>query len=230
MGERLCVRLHLAPHRRQWTEALNEQLVSIPVLDTVDAVPWPGMRSAIQWLEGNFSEVLLPAFKEARAHRRFTEHGEGLHLTGMWETAHISHQKCQAQLYPSFCKLLQAIRKALPVRRGITQARFARMHPGTRVAEHTASTNQRIKIHCGVENPSNVTMFIADSSITWREGKCYYVDDSYAHHILSGPKDLPRTILELKVVHPDLAWADFLDEETGELIQNPFRRRARAEL
>lgn len=230
LGERLVTPLHLAPHRKQWTEALNEQLASVPVLDVVDLIPWPGIRSAIRWLEGNFSDVILPAFQEASAHQRFLEHEEGLHVTGYWETAHIAHPKCKADLYPKFCKLLKAIYRALPVRHGIQEVRFARMHPDTRVAEHTASTNQRVKIHCGVENPSDIGMSIADGYVTWKEGKCYYIDDSYSHHILAGPNDLPRTILELKVVHPDLAWADYLDEDTGEPVKNPYRWRKRTEL
>ena len=35
--------------------------------------------------------------------------------------------------------------------------------------------------------------------------------------VLNSPPSKPR----LKVVHPDLAWADYLDEENGDLVKTP---------
>lgn len=51
----------------------------------------------------------------------------------------------------------------------------------------------------GMENPSNVTMYIGDDELTWQPGRCHLVDDSYEHHIESKDTDSLRTILELKV-------------------------------
>ncbi|CAK9056444.1 unnamed protein product [Durusdinium trenchii] len=233
IGQRL-VHLGLVTHPYQWAEVLNEQLSSFPVLDPhTDPIPWPGVAKALQWLETNYT-LLLSAFHGAAKHHRFREHPEGLHLTGLWETAYISRERCNRKSYPEVCHLLEVIDEIWPkvdeaeAMEAVLEARFARLHPGTAVVEHTADTNQRIKIHCGIENPSNVTMFIGHAQVCWQPGRCYLVDDSYAHHISSEDSDQPRTILELKVAHPDLVWADYLDEEDGTLV--PKRSGGRSEL
>jgi len=228
LGHRM-VRLGLIPHRRQWCEILNEQLASFPLKDpAVDEIPWPGLRDALQWLEGNFTNVMLPAYERSYQMENFyQEHNEGIHVTGQWEAAYfLSHpKKCKTADFPEMCKLLNDVDGALPTTVGVQQARFARMQPGTIVVEHTADTNQRIKIHCGVVNPSGVTMEIADTKLTWQEGRCYVVDDSYAHSIEAKSDAAARTILELKITHPDLAWAQALHDDEGHLLErNPYRK------
>ena len=218
IGKRL-LRLGLVPSHYQWTEILNEQLSSFSgLLDPkVDRIPWKAVETSLHWLESNYT-ILHDAYQSAFESRRFQEHPEGIHLTGLWETAYISQDRCKAKRYPELCKLLEAIDEIWPKEafskwEAVQEARFARLHPGTLIVEHTADTNQRIKIHCGIENPSNVTMHIGQHDLSWQAGRCYLVDDSYAHHITSKATDEARTILELKVVHPDLAFADFLEDD-----------------
>ncbi|CAJ1427567.1 unnamed protein product [Effrenium voratum] len=176
IGHRL-LQLGVVPNIYQWSELLNEELSSFPVLDhSWQSIPWPGVLSALRWLEGNFTDRLLPAFELAKQKQLFNEHPEGLHLTGYWETAYVWQGGCKVDVYPKVCELLKAIYRAWPTKRGIQEARFARMHPKTLVVDHTADTNQRIKIHCGIENPSNVTMHIANVSVTWQPGRCVLVD------------------------------------------------------
>eukprot|EP00930_Biecheleria_cincta_P016486 TRINITY_DN13390_c0_g1_i1.p1 TRINITY_DN13390_c0_g1~~TRINITY_DN13390_c0_g1_i1.p1 ORF type:complete len:232 (-),score=38.34 TRINITY_DN13390_c0_g1_i1:79-774(-) len=223
------VRLGLIPHRSQWCEILNEQLASFPLRDpAVDEIPWPGLRDALQWLEGNFTSVMLPAYERScRMDNFYKEHEEGIHVTGQWEAAYFvsSPPTCKTTDFPEMCKLLKDVDQALPTTMGVQQARLARMQPGTIVVEHTADTNQRIKIHCGVVNPSGVTMAIADTKLTWQEGRCYVVDDSYAHSIEAKSDAAARTILEIKITHPDLAWAQALHDEDGHLLErNPFHK------
>ena len=67
-----------------------------------------------------------------------------------------------------------------------------------------APTNQRLKIHCGLENRDGVTMHISNQSITWEPGKCYLLDDSFEHSITVATGVAARTILELIITHPDL--------------------------
>ncbi|CAE8639826.1 unnamed protein product, partial [Polarella glacialis] len=192
LGRRL-VRLGLARHPTHWTEILNEEVFSAPLLDPrKDHIRWPEVREALSWLEGNFTSVMLPEFQSSSG--GFGEHDEGLHVTGYWEADYLIEGRdmtCDDQRFPGMCQLLRAVDDVLPTRSGIQfsgipsllQARFARLHPGTLVVDHTADTNQRIKIHCGVVNPSRVSMQIADTVLTWEEGKCYVVDDSFAHSI-----------------------------------------------
>lgn len=52
------------------------------------------------------------------------------------------------------------------------------------------------------------------------------IDDSFEHEIQSRPSDRVRTILELKLEHPDLqASGHLVDEETGHLVRLPGRAR-----
>ncbi|CAE7668374.1 ASPH, partial [Symbiodinium necroappetens] len=216
--ERVSQRLYqlgLTPSPYQWTERLNEQLTPFVLIDPeTQEVPWPGPASALSWLEGNFSDVILPAFAAANDAGAWQEHDEGLHNAGHWELAWIwQDDKCEAKWHPKVCDLVQDIQDIWPAREALLSARFSRMNPNTEVMDHTAATNQRIKIHCGVYNPSNVTMFIADQELTWRRGHCVLLDDSYGHRLATAATDEPRTILEIKIYHPDLAWADCLDDD-----------------
>eukprot|EP00439_Symbiodinium_sp_Y106_P033923 s1575_g4.t1 len=231
--ERVSQRLYqlgLTPSPHQWTERLNEQLTPFVLIDPeTQEVPWPGPASALSWLEGNFSDVILPAFAAANDAGAWEEHDEGLHNAGHWELAWIwQDDKCDAKWHPKVCDLVQDIQDIWPAREALLSARFSRMNPNTKVMDHTAATNQRIKIHCGVYNPSNVTMFIADQELTWRRGHCVLLDDSYGHRLATAATDEPRTILEIKIYHPDLAWADCLDDDGALDDDCPHQVKARS--
>merc|ERR1719469_146886 len=192
--------LGLTPHPLQWAEVLNDQLRSIPVMDlTNDRLPYDrSVTDALRWLEGNYSSVLLPSLRHAEARALFREHDEGLHLRGLWEVADI-WPHC-SDSWPDLCELVRAIDAHLPGFGSVQEARFAKLHPNTFLVNHTAFTNQRIKIHCGIVNPSHVQMEIADRVVAWEDGRCYLVDDSFQHGIRSSREALPRTILELKIL------------------------------
>ena len=82
-------------------------------------------------------------------------------------------------------------------------ASFNVLQPGTRLIRHTSSDNQRIKLHCGILNPSNVSMKIANETLTWQPGACTLLDDSFEHWVVhKGPED--RVILDIVVEHPDI--------------------------
>jgi hypothetical protein len=86
----------------------------------------------------------------------------------------------------------------------LLEARFHLMTPGTVVMKHTATNNQRLKVHCGIRNPGKVKLQISNWTIPWREGKCIIIDDSFEHQIRFAPGQQARVILQLKVSHPDL--------------------------
>jgi len=99
----------------------------------------------------------------------------------------------------------------------IQEARFATLHPDTVVTKHTSSTNQRLKVHCGIYNPSGVSIQIANMSLAWKEDRCIVIDDSYEHHLFTTSHDERRTILEIKFSHPDLRHAALYDDEEGQI-------------
>jgi len=212
---------------------------------------WPFLDAAIDALERTIPSVQIE-FDAAHKAGLAVEHGEGIHLTGMWDLIHMgcpvgpaageleesqAHPMANGQrgMFPKTCQALREFDhaanqgrtfKAVEVRGGgvkgrhphIQEARFATLHPGTVVGQHTSSTNQRIKVHCGIRNPSRIAIQIANHSLVWEEGKCILIDDSY-EHALSSPKEAQRrTILELKISHPDLDHAPLLDDEDGRVM------------
>ena len=128
---------------------------------------------------------------------------------------------CLTESFPATCDALARFVRALPRCRGgclrlpppyyeayhVAHVAFNTLQPGTELVRHTSSDNQRIKIHCGVSNPSGVAMEIANETVRWREGACVLLDDSFEHALASEAHDKPRTILEIKLVHPDFETA-----------------------
>jgi len=59
-------------------------------------------------------------------------------------------------------------------------------------------------------------MEIANDTLTWKDGVCYLIDDSFEHAVVS-PKwqKRPRAILEIKMTHPDLATSTGVLEMTS---------------
>merc|ERR1712023_170704 len=82
---------------------------------------------------------------------------------------------------------------------------------------HTSTTNQRLKVHCGIPNPDGVSMHIANDTVQWQRGRCVLLEDSWEHELSSESWQRPRTIVELKLPHPDVGpgGAPGLSLETG---------------
>lgn len=92
----------------------------------------------------------------------------------------------------------------------LLEARFHLMLPGTNVMKHTATNNQRLKVHCGLWNPGLVSLQISNWTLAWGEGKCIIIDDSFEHAIRFQPGQQARAILQLKITHPDLNTAPLI--------------------
>ena len=261
VARRAAYTYNLIPHHQQWTEVLNPGLKSQPVHRCIghDGCPpelerssWPFVEEAVEALEKAIP-TMRREFDAMRSEGLFTEHEEGIHITGFWDLIRIpySEGKCDNQAdrsakkrcqmsqksvaaFNEFERIIQKGSVARPSRDGLTcttpeacwryvkhphvqEARFSTIHPNTVVTKHTASTNQRIKVHCGIYNPSGVSIHIANMSLTWKEDRCIVIDDSYEHHLFTTSHDTRRTILEIKFSHPDLRHAALYDDEGGQV-------------
>lgn len=229
--------LGLWPTHQQWSEVYNEGFWNTgrPVHHDKGRQFWPKLAEAVRILEEG-SHVFLEEFLHAPTGGT-REHEEGLHLYGMWSVSYIARSPkgafvkgCWDKAFPKTCALLRRF-SAVACEAGrpsstdlrkchvpaIQSARFATLQPGTKVVYHTSTTNQRLKVHCGVENPDGVHMRIANETLTWQPGRCYLLDDSFEHYLESQEGQRPRTILELKISHPDLGLEGgvFLDGESA---------------
>ena len=101
----------------------------------------------------------------------------------------------------------RAARRELGPHPWLLEARYHLMLPGTRVMLHTATNNQRLKVHCGIRNPGNVALRISNWTLPWAEGRCMIIDDSFEHQIVFEPGQQARAILQLKISHPDLSFS-----------------------
>lgn len=225
--ERAVDELGLFQSKWQWAEAYHEgiALQGAPFFPrAVARARWPELAEAIDDLEALVVTVLAIEYDEAAENPASSkEHPEGLHMQGMWTIMRMVSRSappwtCSAEIFPRTCEVLKAfddkIRKA--DRGVIEEARFATLHPGTKVARHTATSNQRLKVHCGIHNPDNVELHIANLTLTWKRGQCILIDDSFEHDLESSAEQMHRTILELKIEHPDLRRSGFeIDQESG---------------
>lgn len=225
--QRAAFDLGLWPSEWQWPVVYHKLLgfhaVPLYTMSTIRG-RWPSLADAILWLQGTILSVFRSEYQSATALRSLEEeHPEGLHVSGKWRVSYLMEDanSCKRDVFPGSCASLATFdRKIRIANQGFVQAaRFASLHPGTKVIPHTSVTNQRLKIHCGLSNPDKVNLSIANTSYTWEPGVCVLIDDSFEHEIVSGPRDRVRTILEIKLQHPDLeASGMFLDEESGQSI------------
>ena len=98
----------------------------------------------------------------------------------------------------------------------IVSVRYVVLRPGSEFKTHTARSNQKIKVHCGVHNAGQVALRLANWSIPWVEGHCMLIDTSYEHAIAAMHDAPTRVVLEIKMSHPDLNHVPELTEHKAE--------------
>lgn len=62
----------------------------------------------------------------------------------------------------------------------------------------------RVRCHLGIEIPENCRLRVGDRMLTWREGECLILDDSFSHEVWNN-SDKHRVVLVVDLWHPDLS-------------------------
>eukprot|EP00929_Paragymnodinium_shiwhaense_P041820 TRINITY_DN21715_c0_g1_i3.p1 TRINITY_DN21715_c0_g1~~TRINITY_DN21715_c0_g1_i3.p1 ORF type:complete len:368 (-),score=48.84 TRINITY_DN21715_c0_g1_i3:604-1707(-) len=106
------------------------------------------------------------------------------------------------RLVPRTCEILEkTLPEACSWKRG--SIKLSAMAPGTHVVPHTGTSNNRLRLHFGIQVPVGAVLRIADRNYTWQEGRGLIFDDSFEHEVWqSGDKF--RLILNVDIPHPDL--------------------------
>jgi len=201
--------LRLWPDHSQWAEEYIEEFwnYSRPIWPIED-LPQPFRRS-VEIVQEGWHEV-VQEYLAAKGSLQKQEHNEGIHVTGMWELLYVDQEagKClktpSNSKFPSLCRLLSEATGNYGQQWVLPHGmRFATLHPNTYVVRHTASANDRLKMHCCIENPANFSLQIANLSYHWEAGKCVIIDDSFAHEInaTAAGGSATRTIVEFKLNH-----------------------------
>ena len=226
----------------QWPSHLNRALRSQPLhrCSGHEGCPLNAQHSAWASLNGAVAalEAELPAVRAewaAAGHWAVEDH-QGLHVRGRWERLEIrrgADSTCGAGCtacvvhapiaLPRTCAAIDAFertardseRQTRETHPHIQGASFLTIQPSSELQLHAASTNQRLKIHCGLHNEGRLELQLASVSIAWEEMRCFVFDDSYEHHIMSHSEQQPRTILEITITHPDLSTAPCAADKRG---------------
>ena len=246
--------LGLLLHHQQWTENLNRGLRSQPVHRCVghagcpaglERSVWPRLDAALDELE-----AALPALRdeyETTDLRHLYNHiTPGGFSKGSYQRVnlpfHSKNTSCTG-MPPRLCaalKRFESIRSEKDTAANgeldpggdprVVSVRFVLLHPASVFKLHTARSNQRLKVHCGIQNPGRVTLQIANLSLPWQEGHCMLLDTSYEHAIRSAADAPMRVVLEIKISHPDLHFAPELEEDDDETLtgSGPSRPEAAA--
>ncbi len=93
---------------------------------------------------------------------------------------------------------------------------FSRLSPSSKISPHYGPSNIRLRIHLGIDIPSDCSMRVAEEEVKWEEGKCVVFDDTYLHEVENMNISNFRTILLVDIWHPDIR------EEEREAIVKMF--------
>ena len=122
----------------------------------------------------------------------FALEGAGLHFQrswhefGLWAFGREDTAHCERA--PFTCGLLRKMIGATGTTVG--DIKFSLMQPGTVVRPHTGPSNQRVRVHLGLEVPAGCCeITVAEESRQWAEGELLCFDDSFGARAPRPPAD-----------------------------------------
>ena len=114
---------------------------------------------------------------------------------GLWHTSHVT------DLFPVTSRLLHDL-DDLPA----VEIFFAQMDPQSTIQRHSDFTSFVLTCHLGLDIPTNgeCTLTVGDTTVAWDNGNVLLFDTSIHHAAQNTSPDRVRTILMLRVWHPDV--------------------------
>ena len=114
--------------------------------------------------------------------------------------------------FPGIAKIIDSIPELQGVNPGCVCLSF--IYPGTKVVPHFGISNNKLRLHLGIKNLDNSTLYVRDKSNnnkakilsqSWEKGKAFIFDDSFEHWVVNNNTGLkPRIILLADIWHPEL--------------------------
>ena len=137
----------------------------------------------------------------------FALEGAGVHYQRSWHEFSLwafGRQKVDnCKRTPFTCGLLANMAEA--TRTTVGDIKFSLMQPGTVVRPHTGPSNQRIRVHLGLDVPSEgCEITVAGDTKGWEEGGLLIFDDSFEHSVVHRGIDGQRLVLIVDMLHPDV--------------------------
>ena len=145
---------------------------------------------------------------EAASAAGFAHERQGLHSTTSWQEywlwANGRQDKGNCEDAPFTCGLLASMPEA--TRTTVGDCKLSLMQPGTVVRPHTGPSNQRVRVHLGLDVPAGCCQItVAGESRQWADGELLSFDDSFEHSVThTGEAGGARLVLIVDFLHPDL--------------------------
>lgn len=173
---------------------------------------WETTRFVTDVLEGRAADILAEQARASTAPAFLQRHpASGLHpaLTGnAWGIHEVwrrgSFLPGARNRLPILCATLDEL---IPRLAPTGQVAFHTMQPGARLRPHADGPNTTLTCHLGIDVPDGCWLRIAGESRTWSNGRCLWFDHSFEHDA-ANESQLPRTILLLDIVHPEITPAE----------------------
>lgn len=183
---------------------------------------FPGIRSNPFWdktniksvkvLEDNYN-IIKEEFSKIQQDKikvendyKITDHDKFLHK-GDWEWySYISKGQKKETFkthFPKTYEILDSIEDKM-IGTPFSYCFLSKLSPLSSISPHYGPCNIRLRIHLGIDIPSDCHIQVADKKQSWEEGKCLVFDDTYIHEVKNQNKDSFRTILLLDIWHPDI--------------------------
>lgn len=172
----------------------------------------------VKKLEDNFNKIendVNMIDLDSKKKNLITQVNEDIY-TGKWNDLFFysngvrNNVTCNA--FPEIAKIIDSIPEIQGVNPGCVCLSF--IYPGSKVIPHFGISNNKLRLHLGIKNLENSTLYVKDKgynkdaetlSLEWKKGKVFIFDDSFKHWVVNNSKgDKPRIILLIDLWHPDL--------------------------
>lgn len=195
---------------------INSRLRPFPTL-----FYYPGIRSSSFWKANDFStaklleekfNIIQSEFLEvSKSHKLSSDYQmidkeKSLHK-GNWDWfSYISKGEIQHNFEHVFPKTFSILEQVEDKMTGtpFSYCFFSRLDPKSSISAHYGPCNIRLRLHLGLDIPSDCHIIVGDVQRTWKNGKCIVFDDTYIHEVANNNENNSRTILLLDIWHPDL--------------------------
>ena len=122
-------------------------------------------------------------------------YNQGWDVYGLYANASMLRENCV--FCPHSATLLSGLR-------GVVNAGFSRMAPGTRIRPHVGYTGSVVRLHLALQADGDCGIRVGSERRTWREGSCLLFDDTLEHEAWNNGSrdrlvlllDIARTALE----------------------------------
>jgi hypothetical protein len=176
------------------------------------AEDWDVTRAVTAVLEGRAADILAEHVRASAASTFLSRHpASELHptLTGKaWGIHEVWRGgRFQPGARRSLPVLCAALDELTPWLAPTGQVAFHGMEPGARLRPHADGPNTTLTCHLGVDVPDGCWLRVGGETRTWTNGRCLWFDHSFEHDA-ANESALPRTILLLDIVHPDITPAE----------------------